>query len=211
MLLATPEEVLTSRGILLSEGSLASARDALIRSYPTICSLLETQLAPGKSTDYFTVDRESAYRGPRLRTTNGFINARRVSLRASSDGLPLMEAGAGSAVEASSYMLNPVSGIVKYLSPTAYGPLSLSITYEHGLEVDDSDEELLLAPDWLKSGAIAMANMFLTTVPASPSTKKDAKLANASHENYRIAVQLLAPHYRQRLSVIQPDLHTYYG
>lgn len=199
MKLATPDQVLQARAIVSNDGSLATAAVALELSYPVIEGILETNLAAGSATDYFSVGEVCH----KYRLTNAFVDEFSVVVRISDDGLPLTSATAGSVLPATEYILDAQRGTIYLLGTQLTHDLSMSVTYEYGFPASDV-EDVLQVPQWLQSAHIAVATAYSLSAPASPAGRKEKALGLATKEMYGAARSTMAPYFRPRMGCNYP-------
>jgi len=202
MKLATAEQVLQSKGIVSNPGSLANAEQALEQSYPVLEGILETVFTPGYVTDYFTVYSDNT--NNKYRLTNSFVEADTIVVRVSTDGLPLLSITAGALVETTDYVFDARRGVIELLGNPPYGTFSFSVTYNHGLPIDFSDDTLLTAPQWLQQAAISMADAYLTSTQAGSAGRKDKVGNQAAVASFGAAKLSIDAYLRPRMTVHYP-------
>lgn len=201
MKLASPAKVLLAMGVVSNDGSLLNAGQALDFSFPIIENALETKLQVETVTDYFDIEDRTTQS---FRLTNTFIDPDSVVVRASSDGSQLETPTAGEVLASNLYYVDKHMGVVAFRGRMRYGRCVLSVTYEHGLPTDDSDETLLVAPYWLQEIATGLATQVLNTIPASPGSRKDRFQQDVGNAIHALASRLLNGFRRPRLNVTWP-------
>ena len=202
MKLATAEQVLQSKGIVPNPGSLANAAQALEQSYPVLEGILETSFTAGYVTDYFTVYSDNT--NNKYRLTNSFADVSTLVVRVSTDGLPLLNRTAGELVGTTAYVFDERRGVIELLGNPPYGTFSVSVTYNHGLPVDFSDETLLTAPQWLQQAAISLADAYLTSTQAGSAGRKDKVGNQAAVASFGAAKLSIDAYLRPRMTVHYP-------
>lgn len=202
MKLATPEQVLQSKGIASNAGSLDNAAQALEQSYPVLEGILETVFTPGYVTDYFTVYSDNT--NNKYRLTNSFVDEDTIVVRVSTDGLPLLSRTVGELVDSTEYVFDTQRGVIELLGNPPVGTFSFSVTYNHGLPVDISDNTLLTAPQWLQQAAISMADAYLKSTQAGSAGRKDKVGNQAAVASFGAAKLSMVAYLRPRMTVHYP-------
>lgn len=200
MKLATPGQVLSARGITTGDGSLGIAASALELSYPLIEGILETALASGSTTDYFSCGTSCH----QYRLTNAFIDESTIVVRVSEDGTPLLSPTAGAVLDSYLYVVDAVRGTIYLFFEPPDHDLSMSVTYEYGFPASDDDDDVLNVPQWLSSAHISMAVAYLLSSPANPAGRKEKALNVAAKEMYGAAKSALQAYHRPRMTINYP-------
>lgn len=205
MKLATPEQVLVSKGITSNAGSLANAAQALEQSYPVLEGILETKFEEGSVTDYFTVD--DGRQGNKFRLTNALIVADTEVVRVSVTGLPLLSETDGEVVPKTDYICDTQRGVIFFIYNPPVGAFSVSVSYDHGLPVSSGDPTVLEAPQWLQSAAVSMADAYTNAHQAGTAGRKDKVGNQASISSFGAAKLSIAAAIRPRMYIQYPT-HT---
>jgi hypothetical protein len=200
MRLAAASKLIQSMGVGSNTGSTPNAARALDFSFPIIENVLETRLTQGSRIDYFNF-----FNGYEYRLENAFVDIDSVVVRESSDGLGLVAAGDGNIVDEEDYYIDGERGLITLRRAPFKGVHTFSVAYDHGLPVDDNDEELLVGPQWLEEAAIAAGLLAINITPSVGPTAKN-KVASKLTEEIRLMLrQILGQHLRPRMSVQYPS------
>lgn len=207
MRLAAPEAILKILGIQIGNGTLDAAGAALDASFPVMESSLDTDLARGSRTDYFSLTRAEKV-DPVLRLTSGFVSKDdNIIVRITADGLPLTGTE-GTILSANNYEVDHIRGVVALIGSYYAGARSVSVEYTYGFEADvDHPEQLTGVYPVVEQAAISMAAAYYQHNPANIPKDRAKALGPTSIQGYELkarqSISLLA---RPRATAVWPTL-----